>query len=60
MSDSQAQPGATVATVLSGQYPYEEACEKLRSWTAEAAASGAEYICFPEYYFDKLPQIHFL
>ena len=53
MSDSPAKPGATVAVVLSGQYPYQEARDKLHSWTAEAASEGAEYICFPEYYFDQ-------
>ena len=42
-----------VAAVLSGRWPYDKALERLRAWTREAAEAGAEYICFPEYYFDQ-------
>ena len=53
MSKLSPKPSAVVAVVLSGRYPYEQALERLRDWTAQAAASQAEYICFPEYYFDQ-------
>lgn len=42
----------TLAAVLSGRYPYDEALEKARLWIEQAADKGAECICFPEYYFD--------
>jgi predicted amidohydrolase len=42
----------TMATVLSGRYPYDEALDKARIWIEEAADRGADCICFPEYYFD--------
>jgi len=47
------RPKAKVAVVLSGRWPYDEALEHLCAWTREAAEVGAEYICFPEYYFDQ-------
>ncbi|OGG04756.1 MAG: hypothetical protein A3F83_03490 [Candidatus Glassbacteria bacterium RIFCSPLOWO2_12_FULL_58_11] len=43
-----------VAVVLSGRYEYEEAQERLTAWTVQAARAGAKYICFPEYYFDRV------
>lgn len=47
------RPKAKVAVVLSARWPYDEALGRLCAWTREAAEAGAEYICFPEYYFDR-------
>lgn len=48
-------PKITVAAVLAARPDYEEARELLFAWSEEACRRGAQYVCFPEYYFDRAP-----
>jgi len=45
----------TVAAVLAGRPDYAEARELLHGLTGEAARQGAQYVSFPEYFFDRAP-----